>query len=62
MLRTSQKKNMLSKNMVVDSIVVDEEVDEVAAHRSLNPTELDICKHAPFLAYVTIVASFGKIT
>ena len=38
-----------------------EEIDDVAAHRSLNPSELDCIKHCPFLLYSTLCASFGGV-
>ena len=38
-----------------------EEIDNVAAHRSLNPTEMDCFMHCQFLMYSTITASFGGI-
>eukprot|EP00596_Hydrurales_sp_CCMP1899_P010645 CAMPEP_0119042762 /NCGR_PEP_ID=MMETSP1177-20130426/16140_1 /TAXON_ID=2985 /ORGANISM="Ochromonas sp, Strain CCMP1899" /LENGTH=317 /DNA_ID=CAMNT_0007009765 /DNA_START=149 /DNA_END=1099 /DNA_ORIENTATION=- len=39
----------------------EEEIDEVAALRSLNPSELDCFKHCPFLMYAIITASFGGV-
>lgn len=40
---------------------LDEEIDGAAAHRSLNPSELDCFKHCPFLMYATVTASLGGI-
>ena len=40
---------------------MEEEIDDMAAHRSLNPTELDCIKHCPFLLYSTVCASFGGV-
>lgn len=37
------------------------EIDETAAHHSLNPTELECFRHCPFLMFATIVTSFGGI-
>ena len=50
-----------SKDDVATESSLDEEIDDVASHRSLNPTELDCFKHCPFLMYSTITASFGGI-
>ena len=40
---------------------LNEEIDSAAAHRSLNPSELECFQHCPFLMYATITASFGGI-
>lgn len=56
---------MLEMKDVTDKIVLDnatgEEIDSAAAHRSLNPTEIDCFKHCPFLMYSAITASFGGV-
>ena len=38
-----------------------DEIDAVAAHKALNPTELECFRHCSFLMYSTITASFGGI-
>lgn len=56
---------MLGMKEIREEIVLDnatgEEIDTAAAHRSLNPTEIDCFTHCPFLMYSTITASFGGV-
>jgi sugar porter (SP) family MFS transporter len=56
---------MLEMKEIRKEIVLDnstgEEIDSAAAHRSLNPTEIDCFKHCPFLMYSTVTASFGGV-